>query len=117
MKIEHRNIFTPTDIIKHGGLKQVQESIKRNFEEVFVVRSSRNEEEIAIMSVAQAEQLFDLKEVVDELIDEMVLNEFHERKQKDGGLVAIEIPIDPSVTLSDDERYVSRRRRREAGVL
>lgn len=116
MKIDHRNTLTPTEIIK-GGLKQVQKAIKQNSEEVFVVRSSRSDEEMAIMSVTQAEQLFDLQEVMDLLVDEIVLDEFYARKEKSGGFDVIEIPLDPSIVLSKEERYVPRSKRQKAGAL
>lgn len=114
MKIDHRNTFTPTEIIK-GGLRKVTEAIKKDSSEVFIIRSARAEEEMAIMSVEQAEQLLHIQKTFDDIIDQEILSEFHARKEK--GFEAIEIEVDPNIVLTDEERYVPRRKRHKAGAL
>lgn len=116
MKIEHRNTYTPTEVIK-GGLSKIQAAIKQDSNEVFIIRSSRTEEEMAIISVEQAEILFDLRDQMDRIIDEITLNEFYERRDKEGGFDSVEIQVDPSVVLSDDEKYIPRKKRRKEGAL
>lgn len=114
MKIDHRNIYTPTELSK-GGISKVIESIKKNAAEIFVVRSSRSDEEMAIMSVERAEHLLHLEEILDRYVDAQILQEFEERKVL--GFEPVDFEPDPSIQLSEEERYIPRSKRQKAGAL
>lgn len=114
MRIDHRNILTPTELAK-GGIAKVMDSIKKNALDIFVVKSARVEEEMAIMSIERAERLLYLEEIIDKVIDAEILREFEERKSF--GFEPVEFEPDPTIQLSEEERYVPRRKRQKEGVL
>lgn len=114
MKIDHRNIYTPTELAK-GGIAKVIDSIKKDSAEVFVIKSSRAEEEMAIMSIERAEHLLEIENIIEDVIDIDILQEFERRKEF--GFKPVDFEPDPTVHLTEEERYVPRSKRKKAGVL
>ncbi|WP_269318451.1 hypothetical protein [Exiguobacterium sp. KJ 601] len=113
MIIEHRNTLTPTDLKRKDGFTRVKVAIQNDPSQVFVVRSPREEEEIVLMSVANAERLMALEERFNRFIDASVFHEFERRQEL--GLQSHALKDVPGVDLDEDDVYIPLALQKEEG--
>lgn len=104
MIIEHRNTLTPTELKRKDGFARVKVAIQDDPSQVFVVRSSREEEEIVLMSVENAERLMALEERFNKFVDASVFHEFERRQSL--ALESYELQDVPDVDFDEDDVYV-----------
>ncbi|MEI4463852.1 hypothetical protein SZL87_15610 [Exiguobacterium indicum] len=104
MIIEHRNTLTPTDLKRKDGFARVKVAIQDDPSQVFIVRSPREEEEIVLMSVENAERLMALEERFNRFVDSSVFHEFERRQALAPETYALQDV--PDVDLDEDDVYV-----------
>lgn len=115
MIIEHRNTLTPTDLKRKDGFTRVKVAIQDDPSQIFVVRSPREEEEVALMSVENAERLMAIEKRFNKFIDAAVFHEFERRQEL--GAESYALSDVPDIELDEDDIYTPIAVLEEEGVL